>query len=153
MEKNEAQLRIEQLVEEIRSEWIKETARLMGDFSSWTRRRDMPLEDMLLCALSKKGLSGVMELREYFQSAGKEEQTVSKQDYFQQRKKLNPEVFKVLNHNYLKRFYDGQEAKTWNGYLVMAVDGSSRTKVRWKYQTVLRTEKSTVKARTSMGAP
>jgi hypothetical protein len=85
----------------------------------------MPLEDMLLCILAKKGLSGVMEVRKYFQSADKEEQTVSKQDYFQQRKKLNPEVFNLLNRNYLKRFYDGPEAKRWHGYLIMAVDGSS----------------------------
>jgi hypothetical protein len=29
-----------------------------------------------------------------------------------------------LNKNYLKRFYSGQEAVQWQGYLVMAVDGS-----------------------------
>jgi hypothetical protein len=121
---NEPNLRIEQAIEEIHSEWIKNAARFEGDFSSWTRRRDMPLEDMLICALAKKGLSGVMEVRHYFQAAEKVEQTVSKQDYFQQRKKLNPEVFRLLNRNYLKRFYGGQEAKTWRGYLVMAADGS-----------------------------
>jgi hypothetical protein len=124
MIKNESQIRIEQIINEIHSEWIKEIARFDGDLSSWTRRRDMPLEDIIICALAKKGLSGVMEVRKYFQSAEKVEQTVSKQDYCQQRKKLNPEVFKVLNQNHLKRFYSGEEAKTWLGYLVMAVDGS-----------------------------
>jgi hypothetical protein len=29
-----------------------------------------------------------------------------------------------LNRNYLKRFYRGQEALKWHGYLVMAADGS-----------------------------
>jgi len=84
----------------------------------------MPLEDILMCTLAKKGLSTTMEVRHYFQAAEKVEQTVSKQDYLKQRKKLNPRVFTILSRNYLKRFYGGQEAKEWKGYLVMAVDGS-----------------------------
>jgi hypothetical protein len=116
--------RLEQLFEEIRSEQIKEWARKTGDFSSWTRQRNMPLSDILSCILAKKGLSTVMEIRQFFQAAGKVEQTVSKQDYLKQRQNLNPEVFNMLNRNYLKRFYDGEEGKEWRGYLLMAVDGS-----------------------------
>ncbi|GBU29177.1 hypothetical protein R84B8_02741 [Treponema sp. R8-4-B8] len=124
MSEYETRLRIEQLFLGIRSEWIREAARLTGDFSSWTRRRDMPLEDILLCTLAKKGLSATMETRHYFQEAEKTEQTVSKQDYLRQRQKLNPAVFKILNLKYLKQFYGGQEAAQWHGYLVMAIDGS-----------------------------
>jgi len=124
MKEYETHLRIEQLSSEIHSEWIREAARLNGDFSSWTRQRDMPLEDILLCTLAKKGLSTTMEIRHYFQAMEKVEQTVSKQDYLRRRQKLNPAVFKLLNRNYLKRFYGGQEAVRWHGYLVMAVDGS-----------------------------
>jgi hypothetical protein len=124
MSEQETRLRMEQLFLEIHSEWIKKTARQTGDFSSWTRRRDMPLEDILMCTLAKKGLSTTMEVREYFQAMEKAEQTVSKQDYLRQRQKLNPEVFKLLNRNYLKRFYGGREALLWHGHLVMAVDGS-----------------------------
>jgi len=124
MNENETRLRIEQLLSEIHSEWIREAARLTGDFNSWTRQRDMPLEDILLCTLAKKGLSTSMEIRHYFQAMEKAEQTVSKQDYLRRRQKLNPAVFKLLNRNYLKRFYGGREAIKWHGYLVMAVDGS-----------------------------
>ena len=84
----------------------------------------MPLGDILTCTLAKKGLSAAMEIRHYFQAVEKVGQTVSKQDYLNQRQKLNPEVFKLLNRNYLKRFYSGQEPKGWGGYLVMAIDGS-----------------------------
>ena len=84
----------------------------------------MPLEDMIICTLAKKGLSAIMELRQYFQAAKNMEQTVSKQDYLRQRQKLNPLVFSILNRNYLKRFYEGPEAQTWRDYLVFAVDGS-----------------------------
>lgn len=116
--------RIRELYKEISSELIKKAARSEGDESSWTRQRIMPLSDILTCILGKKGLSTVIEIREYFQSLGKEEQAVSKQDYLRQRQKLNPEVFKLLNKNYLKRYYEGEEAEGWHGYLVMAADGS-----------------------------
>jgi len=117
-------LRIKHLLQYIHSEWIKQAARQEGDLSSWTRRRDMPLDDILLCTLGKKGLSTTMELRQYFQAVEKMEQTVSKQNYLQQRKKLNPEVFKLLNANYLREFYEGQQVKTWQGYVVLDIDGS-----------------------------
>jgi len=116
--------RFEELFKEIHSEQVRVWARKTGNISSWTRQRNMPLHDILTCALAKKGLSAVIELRQYFQAAEKVEQTVSKQDYFKQRQKLNPEVFRILNSNYLKRFYGGQESKGWRGYLVFAVDGS-----------------------------
>ncbi|MFP3041616.1 IS4 family transposase [Treponema primitia] len=108
----------------IYSEKLKGTARIAGDESSWTRKRDMPLGDMLACILGRKALSATMEIRQYFQMADKVEQTVSKQDYLKQRRKLNPEVFKVLNREYLRDYYETDEAKLWNGYLVLAVDGS-----------------------------
>ena len=124
MNKNDVYWRFEQLFAEIHSEQIKEWARKAGDRSSWTRLRNMPLHDILICTLAKKGLSTTMEMRQYFQAAEKMEQTVSKQDYLKQRQKLNPDVFRIVNRNYLRRFYNGQEAKEWHGYLVMAVDGS-----------------------------
>jgi len=79
--------RIKQLFEEIRSERIKKAARKSGELCSWTRKRIMPLHDMLICILAKKGLSAAMEIRKFFEAAGKMEQSVSKQDYLKQRKK------------------------------------------------------------------
>jgi hypothetical protein len=124
MENHESHVRIAQLFKGIRSERIRKDARLIGDISSWTRRRAMPLCDILICTLGKKGLSTTMEIRQYFQAVEKMEQTVSKQDYLKQRQKLNPEVFQLLNRNYLKQFYSGEEARLWCGYVVLAVDGS-----------------------------
>ena len=123
-EENEAYLRIEQVFKEIYSGQIKLAAQQAGDSKSWTRQRKMPLHDILLCTMAKKGLTTVMELRHYFNEIGKAGQMVSKQDYLRQRQKLNPEVFKQLNENYLRRFYSGQEAKVWRGYVVLAIDGS-----------------------------
>jgi hypothetical protein len=124
MGEQETRLRITQLFEEIQGKEIREAALLFGDTGSWSRHRKMPLGDMLACTLAKKGLSTAMEVRHYFQAAGKAGQAVSKQDYLKQRQKLNPEAFRLLNRNCLRRFYGGGEPKGWRGYLVMAADGS-----------------------------
>jgi hypothetical protein len=124
MGKREGIRRFEALQKYIISEWIREAARLPGIKGSWTRNRDMPLADILRCTLCKKGLTATMELRQYFQAAGKMRETVSKQDYLRQRQKLNPEVFKLLNRKYLQDFYGGTEVRKWHGMVVMAIDGS-----------------------------
>ena len=124
MNKYDVYWRLEQIFTEIHSKQVKEWSRNIGDHSSWTRERNMPLHDILICTLAKKGLSTAMEIRHYFKTAEKMEMAVSKQNYFKQRQNLNPEVFRILNRNYLERFYSVQEAKGWRGYLVMAVDGS-----------------------------
>lgn len=49
---------------------------------------------------------------------------VSKQGYLQQRKRLNPEVFRYLNQEYLSMFYQQDKPITWNGYLLAAIDTS-----------------------------
>ena len=85
---------------------------------------DIPLKNILRYTLAKKGLSTTMEIRHYVQAMEKAAQTVSKHDYLWQQQKLNPEVLKLLNRNYLKRFYDGQAAIPWYRYLVMAIAGS-----------------------------
>ena len=49
---------------------------------------------------------------------------LSVQGYLQQRKRLDPEVFSYLNSEYLKDFYSSDEVELWNGYLLLAIDGS-----------------------------
>jgi hypothetical protein len=119
-----AQERCSELQERIRGGQIKESARFKEKPGSWTRERDMPLRDILLCTLGKKALTAAMEVRQYFQAAEKAEQAVSKQDYLRQRQNLNPEVFRLLNREYLRHFYSGEEAAGWHGYVVLAADGS-----------------------------
>jgi hypothetical protein len=106
------------------SMWIHRAARLPGDQSRWTRKRAMPLRDMLRCILGKQGLTTTMELRRYFRDAKEGEPAVSKQAYLRQRQNLNPEVFRLINREYLRHFYGGTEVKRWRGMVVLAVDGS-----------------------------
>ena len=98
-------------------------ARQIGK-NTFSRKRKMPLKDMLLCCLSKKGLTTTFELRNYFKEKGDSLMRLSVQGYLQQRKRLNPEIFPYLNRNYLMDFYHSDEPKLWNGYLLIAIDGS-----------------------------
>lgn len=94
------------------------------DRNTFTRNRKMPLKDMLLCCLSKKGLTTIFELRNYFKQKEVWPMQLSVQGYLQQRKRLNPEVFSYLNSEYLKDFYSSNEVELWNGCLLLAIDGS-----------------------------
>ena len=79
------------------------------DSNTFTRDRKMPLKDMLLCCLSKKGLTTIFELRNYFKQKEVWPMQLSVQGYLQQRKRLDPEVFSYLNSEYLKDFYSSDE--------------------------------------------
>lgn len=92
--------------------------------NTFSRKRKMPLKDMLLCCLSKKGLTTAFELRNFFKDKGELPMALSVQGYLQQRKRLNPEIFPYLNRRYLMDFYHSEEPKLWKGYLLAAVDGS-----------------------------
>ena len=102
---------------------LTEHARLKGS-NTFSRNRKMPLKDLLLCCLSKKGLTTSFELRNYFRDKGGTSMSLSVQGYLQQRKRLNPEVFSYLNREYLMDFYNSEEPKLWKGFLLLAVDGS-----------------------------
>lgn len=92
--------------------------------NTFSRKRKMPLKDMLLCCLSKKGLTTAFELRNYFKDKGELSMPLSVQGYLQQRKRLNPKIFPYLNRRYLMDFYHSDEPRLWNGYLLAAIDGS-----------------------------
>lgn len=84
----------------------------------------MPLKDVVLSVLSKNGLTTSMEIRRYFEEKNEAKKNITVQGYLQQRRKLNYEVFEYLNGEYLRDYYISKEAKLWNGYVVLAIDGS-----------------------------
>ncbi|WP_010075374.1 hypothetical protein [Clostridium cellulovorans] len=80
--------RFKKIVNIINSNTVREYAHL-NDEKSFTRKRKMPLEEIILCTLSKKGLTTEMELHKYFIEKGATSMNISKQGFLQQRKKLN----------------------------------------------------------------
>ena len=94
--------RIVKLFEKLKLQKMKEIGRLTPN--AFTRKRKLPFEDLSLCILNKKGLTLNMELENFFDKKNDFENTISKQDFSKQRKNLNPELFKVMNKEYIPEF-------------------------------------------------
>ena len=96
-----------------------------GNANVLVRKRKMPVEDLIYSMINRKGLTLKMELRNYMKIShpGIE---ISKPGYLKQRMKLNPDAFKYLYQSHNKNFYSDPEIEpyTYNGYLVLAADGS-----------------------------
>lgn len=105
--------RIQKLSERLSDTALAEHARGTKG-NTFFRNRKMPLKDILLCCLSKKGLTTALELRNYFKQKEDFSMKISKQGYLQQRKRLNPEVFAYLNDEYLTDFYNSSEPKRFS---------------------------------------
>lgn len=121
---NDYKTRFENMFDEVKSETILDYTRMKDYPNSFTRKRKMPADDIIISILSRKGLTASMDILDYFDEKGSEE-SVSKQAYLKQRKRLNYEVFSHLNTSYLRNFYERMEPNDlYKGYLVLAVDGS-----------------------------
>lgn len=89
------------------------------------RKRKLPLNELLLSVISRKGKTLVMELRNFFRQLGKKEQVISKAGYTKQRQKLNPLALKHLADLRASNFYkDTPMVKRLREYIVLASDGS-----------------------------
>lgn len=94
----------------------------------FTRNRCLPfvVVVMFLLNLIKRSLQD--ELDEFFNLAGGEEvatRKVTKSAFSQARKKLKAGAFIELNTVQVKYFYDHFSYQTWQGYRLLAVDGST----------------------------
>lgn len=118
-----SQKRAMQDLEETRNQYYVELCR--GNTSnSFIRQRKLPLQDVLQSIINRKGLTLTLELRNYMKIAHPGEK-ISKPGYLKQRMKLNPEAFTHLYRFHNKNFYADGGYKTYNGYLVLAADGST----------------------------
>ena len=91
----------------------------------FVRNRKMPLDDLAFSMINRKGLSLKLELRGYM-NISHPGIRISKPGYLKQRMKLNPEAFVDLYQFHNRNFYSDPDAElyTYNGFLVLAVDGS-----------------------------
>jgi hypothetical protein len=95
--------------------------------TDFTRDRKLTL-DRLVCMLinlSKRSLC--VELQEFFDYIGFSQLSCTKAAYSMQRVKLKPIFFSIWNQWLIDNFYYhyGNKVKKWNGYTLLAVDGST----------------------------
>lgn len=114
---------LNKLREKIGEKSIEESGKMSP--KDFTRERKMGFQDLIYYSLNKKGLCTNMEINNFFEKIEKDI-SISAQALFDQRLKLNPEVFTKLNDVYLSRFYSSypDAVKQFNGYIIKAIDGS-----------------------------
>lgn len=95
--------------------------------TAFTRDRKLPLQKIIgmLINLPKRSLS--VELQSFFESLGQPDLCCTKGAFSLQRTKLKPIFFTIWNDFLIKSFYNfyGDNVKRWEGFRVMAVDGSN----------------------------
>jgi hypothetical protein len=117
--------RINKMIFSLETENVKNIGRMHK--KDFTRNYLLTIPLMILIALNKQGQGLTMELYNFAKKVKMVEngKTISKQTYSAARKKLNPQIFKMLNENYLNRIYSIKGAyKTFKGYMLIACDGS-----------------------------
>ncbi len=95
--------------------------------TDFSRDRKLPLRKVIgiLINLPKRSLS--IELQSFFETLEQPELCCTKGAFSLQRTKLKPIFFKVWNDFLVKSFYSfyGDNVKRWEGFRLMAVDGSN----------------------------
>ncbi len=116
--------RIKGDVDRIHSDTFVEFCR-NGIPNIFVRNRKMPPDDLAFSMINRKGLTLKLELRGYMNISHPGTQ-ISKPGYLKQRMKLNPLAFADLYQFHNKNFYSDPETElyTFNGFLVLAADGS-----------------------------
>jgi hypothetical protein len=84
----------------------------------------MPLPDLLLSILHRKGATLSIELRRFL-SLTKISESISKPGYLKQRMKLNPEAILSLCDFHNASLYREEDMETIKGYLLLAADGTN----------------------------
>jgi hypothetical protein len=93
--------------------------------SAFTRKPNMTFEEMVKFMLQDKKKSLSAELIDYYNKIGELEKAITKQAYSEQRQHISYEVFTLLNEEFVKDYYEKENYQTWNGYVVLAIDGST----------------------------
>ena len=92
---------------------------------AFTRKRKLGfgiVVGMLLNSLTK---SLQIELDDFFEVVLASDETVSKQAYSKARQNVKPEFLRKVSGIPVEVFYKDETIKTWNGYRLLAVDGTT----------------------------
>lgn len=114
--------KIEKYNNNVRNTEYIDIARMEKNF--FVRNRKMNLTKMIMFILAKRGLTLSMEIENFKNLMSNEMPDITESAICQQRKNLNPEIFRKLMRTYIEDTYDeGHDYDTYKGYLVFAIDG------------------------------
>jgi hypothetical protein len=95
---------------------------------AFTRNRKVGFVTLMLMIMNMVKKSTQLEIDDFFKQFSPEgisNITYTKQSFSEARQKLSPNAFIVLNDAFVEKFYDDGDFKTYKGYRLLAIDGSS----------------------------
>lgn len=90
----------------------------------FSRNSKLGYQTLIKFILSRTGKTTANEINNYYSEIDNLKNCVSKQSIFQAREKLNPHVFRFLNHEMIKYYYKHSNIKKQNNYITLAIDGT-----------------------------
>lgn len=90
----------------------------------FTRNTKLGHKNLIRFILSRTGKTTANEINNYYSEINNLDKSVSKQSIFQAREKLNPFVFRYLNHQMIKYYYQKNQINKCKGYITLAIDGT-----------------------------
>lgn len=109
----------------MRSDELKESAKKNEqDFKRKRKIGFFPLICLLLRMVRKSTQLELDEFREMFMPEEAISTTYTKQSFSEARQKLLPVAFTLLNDELIRAFYEDGDFKTYNGFRLLAMDGS-----------------------------
>jgi len=88
---------------------------------AFTRKSKMEFKNIICFMLTRGSDNTTVELDKYSNATGIK--PVTRQAYSLSRQQINPIIFKHLNNWLIDKIYRNQDYKTWNDYLILAIDG------------------------------
>ena len=92
--------------------------------TDFTRKRKLGFVDYMIYLLSGVKVSLQAGLNQYLDMRNRTNETYSKQAFSKGRERIRPEAFKELSDTVALNVYPLAETSTWNGYHLLAIDGS-----------------------------
>jgi hypothetical protein len=92
--------------------------------SHFTRDRKMSFEDIILCMLNLFKKDAQMEVEGFLKNVKETDMTMSEQAFLKARKKISPTAFIMLNDALVKDVYNDEDYIKFQGYRLLAVDGT-----------------------------
>jgi hypothetical protein len=88
---------------------------------AFTRKSKMEFKNIICFMLTRGSDNTTVELDKYSNAVGIP--LITRQAYSLSRQQINPMIFKHLNDWLVDKMYRYRDYKTWNDYLILAVDG------------------------------
>lgn len=88
---------------------------------AFTRKSKMEFKNIVCFMLFRGSCNTSVELDKYCDAVGIK--SITRQAYSLSRQQINPIIFKILNNWLVDKIYNFQDYKTWNDYLILAIDG------------------------------